>query len=404
MAHSEAENGPRMLTVERTEQVREGIVTEEAIAEALADTRWDHRRHSVRSGTAHVLTCPVTLLESVRLNPRDYQNHRHTLGFTGSDGEPVLTYLVLGELHTNELRKLPKIEAELRGRGQVTREHFTPDELRLADRIWLPTAEIGHAIGKGRNATCSEITALLRRFHVANRGQLLVLGLKEGFLNPPLEQWCKPRKPLSPLQAQVAGHAHFAGPEIAEMLDAPIKSVHSAIDQGYEKTGARTRGELILAALAGGECRLEDLPSPEAKLTPLEHDMLPLADRSLEAASGLTGATKTTLSNRFQRICEKLGLPDREMLVVHAFGEGHIENAVDETLAEVLSRRQREVVELLMYGNDRTAGLLELSKSVVVHHLVEAKKKAGVDSRVELVAYGLRAGLIDPARPMPAGA
>ncbi len=394
---SERENGSRPLTPDRLQEVAGGLVEHETMERVLADTHWDYQRRDTSAGTAYVFARPVSLLESMRINPADYQNHRHTLGISETDGEMRLTYLVLRDVHSNELGMLPRIESALRGRGRITRRDFSDDELAFVDRIWLPSAEIGEALGISTGHAEAKVTDILRPRRLANRTELLTLGLKEGFLNPDLEAWRRPVG-LSPLQASVLRRSHLEIAPMAHELGIKTKSASNALAQCYRKTGARIRRELILIGLANGQCCLDELPTPEMepKLTSLRQEMLALVDRSYEAIAEQSGDSKSTISNRYVRLYETLGLSNMNELVAYAFREGHIDNRIDARLADVFSRRQRQVVERLMDDNDEIAASLDISKSVVVHHLVEAKRRAEVDSRSGLVAYGLRAGLIDP--------
>ncbi|MEX1113220.1 MAG: LuxR C-terminal-related transcriptional regulator [Patescibacteria group bacterium] len=395
---SERETMSRPVTPDMLEEVAGGVVEHETIERVLADTHWDYRRHDTNAGTAHVFARPVSLLESMRIDPADYQNHRHALGIGETDGEMRLTYLVLRDVHSDELGTLPRIESALRGRGRITRRDFSDDELVFVDRIWLPSAEIGEALGISAGHISTKITDVLRPRRLANRTELLVLGLKEGFLDPDLETWRRPDVRLSPLQSSVLRLAHLKIAPMARELGIEIKSANNALSQCYRKTGARTRGELVLVGLANGQCHLDELPTPEMEpvLTPLEQEMLAMADRSYGTIVAQSGDSKSTISNRYVRLYETLGLSNMNELVAYTFREGYIDNRIDPRFADVFSRRQRQVVERLMDDNDEIAAALGISTSVVVHHLVEAKRKAGVDARAELVAYGLRAGLIDP--------
>lgn len=403
VTNPEREPEPRPLTRESLQETGEGVLQDEVIDEVLAGTWWEHRRRHTSVGTAHVLTRPVTLLESVRIDPEAYQNHRHTFGITQPNGERSLTYVVLRNVHSSDLLRLPEIESTLQGAGRIRREDFSEAELELTDRIWLPTPEIGQALGMSRGAVRSSVTSLLRRWRLTNRTELLVLGLKEGFLNPDLETWRGSWSRLSPLESKVIRRMHFETPDLADESKTTIRSVHSAISSCFKKTGLRTRGEMVLAALANGECRLDELRTPpmEVRLNDLAQEMLRLVDQSFNSIVEQTGARKTTISNRYQRICETLGLGSLEELAVYAFREGYLDNQVDARLADVFSERQRQVTEQATRTNRQIAENLGIGEGVIKHHIARAKRKAGVDSRPGLVVYGLRAGLIDPEQPKP---
>lgn len=396
--NAERENESKPLIRERVREAGEGVIKDEAIEELLAGTYWSHDRRPTSVGTAHVFTRPVTLLESVRINPEDYHNHRHTIGITRPDGEPLLTYMVLLNVHYSDLLKLPNIESALGGRRQVIREDFSDAELNILDQVWLPTAEISTEPCSSEGSVNEQIATILRRLGLKNRTELLVLGLHEGFINLELERWCGPWPKLNPKQTDVLRLAHFSGPEVAETLAVPYAHVGKRIGECYAETGARTRGELILGALANGEFRLSELPAPSRRvqLNPMQCEMLSLIDQPRGVIVRKTGASAAAVKRRYAIIKERLGLTTREELAVYAFREGLVDNQIDSDLSNVFTARQREIVENFFEGTGRTANKLGISRRAMSGHILKAKGRAGVHTRSGLVIYGLRAGLIDP--------
>lgn len=398
----ERANESGVLSRERIREAGEGVIDDETIDELLTDTYWDHERHSTSVGTAHVFTRPVTLLESVRINPENYQNHRHVLGITQPNGEQLLTYMVLRNVHVRDLLTLPGIESALEGKRQITREDFSDTELALLDRIWLPTSEISTDPRSSKGVVNGQIATILRRLRLKNRTELLILGLQEGFINPELENWRGPWPKLNLKQTDALRSAHLSGPDMAEALGITHAQASKRIMQCYAETGARTRGELILGALANGEFRLDELkiPSRKVRLNSMQLEMLSLIDRPKRIIMKRTGASAAAVKRRYAIIGERLGLATREEQAVYAFREGLVDNGIDPNLSDVFTERQREIIESFFEGTKGTAKKLGISRRAVSGHILKAKRRAGVHTRAGLVIYGLRAGLIDPDVPV----
>jgi len=72
-------------------------------------------------------------------------------------------------------------------------------------------------------------------------------------------------------------------------------------------------------------------------------------------------------------------------------------SALDETLAEPLTTREREVLGLLADGlpNRELAGRLGISEHTIKFHIRSILAKLGATSRTEAVSRGLRSGLIE---------
>lgn len=397
--YSEREQGFGALTAELVRQPEERQVGDEAIDKLLHGTAWDYQPHRIRAGTAHVFTRPATLLESVRLDPERYRNDRHTLGFTGPDGERLLTYLVLRDVRTDDLRTLPEIESELRGAGRIRREDFAEPELRIIDRIWRPPSEIAEELGVSRKVVNIHTSHALRRAGVASRAGLTVVGLQEGFFTPDLEAWQTSRPRLSDKQAEVVRLAYLPSSEIGQALGISRHSVVSRLMGCYRKTGTNNRSELILASLANGECRLSELTPPrvDAALTARQEELVSLSGHSMAEIGALAGISEQSVSTHFHKIRAKLRVTTQAQVVQYAFREGYLGEA-DESLADVFDEEEAQVVRCLLGGNREIAERLSTSPTVVKQLLLRAKEKAGVESRMALVAYGLRAGLIEAER------
>lgn len=376
----------------------EDIVGNETIDELLEGLPWSCERRRVGRSTAYAFSRPVNLLESMRVDPAAYRDQRHILGITQPNGEQFLTYVAMHQVHAEDLRTLARIEAELAGHGAVTRADFTDKELPFVDRVWLGHATIREELGMSKGGIDAGFTDILRRWRLRNRTELLIFGLTQGFLNPRLEDWRGPWGPLSPRRSAAMRRAHHTTTEVAAEFGITEHGVNDIYEACYRITGLENRPQLVLGALANGECALADLRPPERKIKLSETDrqMLGLVDKPYAEVTKVTKAQKSTISNRYQRICEVLGYDTREQLTVYAFRKGYIENGIDPRLADIFTPRQREVAGLSPHDNDEIAEILGISRSVVDHHVTEAQRRIGVFWRPALVAYGLRAGLISP--------
>lgn len=74
--------------------------------------------------------------------------------------------------------------------------------------------------------------------------------------------------------------------------------------------------------------------------------------------------------------------------------------AIDMRRLDVLTDREREVVELVAHGhgNDEIAGRLFLSPATVKTHVSRAMSKLGVHDRAQLVVVAYETGLVTPGR------
>ena len=83
-------------------------------------------------------------------------------------------------------------------------------------------------------------------------------------------------------------------------------------------------------------------------------------------------------------------------LVADFLGRAHSET--EETSLDVLTPREKEVLELLAEGhsNEEIAGILVISKHTVARHRENLMRKLELHSRSELVKYAIRKGLIVP--------
>lgn len=74
----------------------------------------------------------------------------------------------------------------------------------------------------------------------------------------------------------------------------------------------------------------------------------------------------------------------------------HLDN--DEASLDVLTPREKEVLELLAKGNsnEKIADLLSISKHTVARHRENLMRKLEIHNRSELVKYAIRKGLINP--------
>ena len=73
-------------------------------------------------------------------------------------------------------------------------------------------------------------------------------------------------------------------------------------------------------------------------------------------------------------------------------------------LAEGLTAREREVLELLVTGvtsNRELADRLVVSENTVRYHLRNILDKLHVQNRAQVIAFAVRSGLVPPARPDP---
>jgi len=73
-------------------------------------------------------------------------------------------------------------------------------------------------------------------------------------------------------------------------------------------------------------------------------------------------------------------------------------NESDQTSADALTPREREIVKLVAEGHttDEIASTLVISKRTVEHHRSHILEKLGMRDRVELVRYAIRRGLVEP--------
>ena len=73
-------------------------------------------------------------------------------------------------------------------------------------------------------------------------------------------------------------------------------------------------------------------------------------------------------------------------------------NESDQTSADPLTPREREIVKLVAEGHttDEIASTLVISKRTVEHHRSHILEKLGMRDRVELVRYAIRRGLVEP--------
>ena len=78
----------------------------------------------------------------------------------------------------------------------------------------------------------------------------------------------------------------------------------------------------------------------------------------------------------------------------------HVMPAVDMRRLDVLTDREREVVELVAHGhvNDEIARRLFLSPATVKTHVSRARTKLGVHERAQLVVIAYESGLVTPGR------
>ena len=70
----------------------------------------------------------------------------------------------------------------------------------------------------------------------------------------------------------------------------------------------------------------------------------------------------------------------------------------EETSLEVLTSREKEVLELLVKGcsNEEIAEVLSISKHTVARHRENLMRKLEIHSRTDLVKYAIRKGIIQP--------
>ena len=72
---------------------------------------------------------------------------------------------------------------------------------------------------------------------------------------------------------------------------------------------------------------------------------------------------------------------------------------IGKTAGAVLTRRERQIVEMLARGatGEQIAQELVLSPETVQKHVHNAKRKIGAETRAHLIALAMTRGLIDPA-------
>jgi DNA-binding CsgD family transcriptional regulator len=376
----------------------EGAVKEGAVDRVLKESPWHRGTRRTTSGTVNIFTRKVSLLEKARLNPDGYQNHQHVLGFSEVAGAEVLTYLTLRSIHADDLRRLANIDQELSGNGEVRPEDLDEIERSVLDRLWLPRDMAREELGMIPSEMEQHLTRLTRRFQASTRNELLVIGLKEGFLDIDLEPFKRDRWPrFTPTQSVVLRWAHLRSPDIGRAVGISADSAKMRLRECYAKTKTRTRGELILAALANGECRLDEfrIESKERGLTELEHTALGMVDQPVPEVAEKVRSSDHAVVQVHKELRSKLGLRTHDQLIAYAFLNGHIENTVDRSLADTLTEDERQLVSLTLLGNEKIGKRFGVLKNRISQRTRPIRRAVGATDRREFVLFGLRSGLID---------
>lgn len=378
----------------------EGPVSEETVDALLRESPWNRGTRRTSSGTANVFTRQVSLLEKARINPDVYQNHQHILGFSEVVGKEVLTYLTLRSIHADDLRRLASIDQEVRGVGDVRSEDLAKSERAVLERLWLPRDVARDELDLTAPEMEQRLVKLSERFHASTRNELLVIGLRDGFLDVDLRPFKRDRWPrFTPTQAAVLRWAHLKSPDIGEAIGISADSAKTRLRECYAKTKTHTRGELILAALANGECRLDQfrIEQKEHALSRLERTVLCLVDQPVDDAAASVGSSRHAIVQVHRALRHKLGVRTHDQLIACAFFSGAIDNTVEVSLADDLSEDERSLVKLTLLGNEQIGKRLGIGKDAVSVRTRPIRRKAETADRREFVLFGLRSGLIDKA-------
>lgn len=367
----------------------------------LSGTAWSYAERITTQSRVHLLSRGVTALESSRVGDGEkYASARRSLAFSSSPDEGRSLHVVaLRGVVGDDLTLLSQIDAELGGSQVIPRASFIPSELEVLDQSWKFSVEIADDLKLHPKTVDALITQTRYRLGVANRASLFVLGLQEGFINPPIENWEGRTLDLTKRQRDLLPYVHLEAWQIAERLHTSTAATHMAISRSYTKTGTRTRSELIMAALADSLIDLNAMPVERTpkQLTASETHLLTKIDRPVLEVAAEEGVVPKTIDSHYWAAANRLGLRNRAALLLYAIRTGHLEVEQDPDLKRAFTDRQQEVAGLLHLTCAEMAEHLGLQPTGVRMRLAGMYRQTGCANRNELMLYAVRAGLLDPA-------
>jgi DNA-binding NarL/FixJ family response regulator len=122
--------------------------------------------------------------------------------------------------------------------------------------------------------------------------------------------------------------------------------------------------------------------------------------RDLLAAGARGYVLKSDVGEQLLEAIEKVGKhkPYLTSPVAERVLDGFLKSAVDGSTAEILTPREREIVQLLAeaFANKEIANKLSISVKTVETHRASIMRKLGINSIVDLVHYAIRNNLVSP--------
>jgi DNA-binding CsgD family transcriptional regulator len=275
-------------------------------------------------------------------------------------------------------------------RVQQMQERIRERERRqVLSCIYLPDKETAELTGLSIHKVKKIIYAARAEVDGVSREELAVIKLREGAEYDILE--APPKEEFTFRERMVATRLSRKNAEIAEELGLTRKQLALAVSSLWEKTGARTRTELVLMARinnfepAEEEFTFIPLAGMEG-FTPDECEVLEYLHLPYKEIAAYTGKTHNVIKHTIGGVFEKTGLRNRTALIVELYERGakfditHLERP----LVELLNSEEMEIALLAHLPYEEIGERVNLPAGKVSSLMSHARDKLGARSRPEL--------------------